>query len=160
MRQGISALMVAMFLMSSGCVRTERQFQSSRTMHTVTPVLQQIDPRMLVFRQRAEGNGAVFESGKLTLFFPDLKTSERNSFDGEDLPIQIAGGGRSETVRTCRRNWRTTTFRAVYQDGVSTITFCGREVRLADEARKVILADEVIELTPNGEKTVLVEARD
>ena len=160
MRQIVSVLFAAALAISSGCVRSGKHFQSSATKHSFTPVLQQIDPRMLVFRQRADGKSAVFESDKVTLIFPELKRSERNSFDGEELAIQIAGGGRSETVRSCRRNWRSTTFRAVYQHGVSTITFCGREVKLSDEARKVIAGDRVIELTPNSDRTVLVSARE
>jgi len=132
---------------SSGCVRVERSFGSTKTSHTVTPALQQIDTRMLVFRQRPEGNSAVFESDKVTLVFPDLKRSERNSFDREELAIQISGSGRSETMRSCNRNGRLTTFRAVYEDGVSTITFCGREVKLTNGAQTVLVGDRTIELT-------------
>jgi hypothetical protein len=160
MRQIGCALFAVMLLVSGGCVRKEKHFQSSRTHQTFMPALQQVDPRMLVFRQRAEGDSAVFESDRITLVFANLKRRERNSFDGEDLPIQIAGGGRSEVVRSCNRNGRTTIFRAVYKDGVSTITFCGREVKLADEARKVILGDKEIELVANSERTVFVTTHD
>ena len=53
---------------------------------------------------------------------------------------------------------RITTFNGRYKDGVSTITFCGREVKLADSARKVILGNKTINLA-NESPTVTVIAR-
>lgn len=152
------ALMAVFALALCGCVRVKRNFASTKTSHSVTPGLQRVDSRMLVFRQRAEGKHAIFESDKVTLVFSNLKRRERNSFDGEDLAIQIAGDGRSETMRTCNRNGRVTTFRAVYANGVSTITFCGREVKLMDEARKVTVGGTTIDLS-GGERVVTVLAQ-
>ena len=138
------AFILLTFLLT-GCVRVERNFGSSKTTQK-TQYPGQGNDHWLVFRQRADGNSAVFESDKLTLIFPNLNRRERNSFDGEDLAIQIAGEGSSETTRTCNRNGRVTTFRARYKDGVSTVSFCGREVKLVETARKVILADKTIDL--------------
>jgi hypothetical protein len=111
---------------------------------------------MLVFRQRADGTSAVFASEKVTLIFPDLKRSERNSFDGEELAIQIGGEGRSETTRSCNRNGRVTTFRAVYGNGITTITFCGREVKLMDEAQTVMVGEKAIDLTTETSPVTVV----
>src|SRR5687767_12208612 len=129
------AFILLTFLLT-GCVRVERNFGSSKTTQKTQYPPGQWNNHWLVFRQRAEGKDAIFESDKLTLIFPNLSRTERNSFDGEDLAIQIAGEGTSETTRTCNRNGRITTFQARYKDGVSTLTFCRREVKLAESARK------------------------
>jgi len=130
----------------TGCVSHQRSSASTRTSHSVEGARESVDRHMLVFRQRADGTSAVFESEKMTLIFPDLKRSERNSFDGEELAIQVGGEGRSETTRSCNRNGRVTTFRAVYENGISTVTFCGREVKLMDEARTVMVGGKAIDL--------------
>jgi hypothetical protein len=148
--------LLALALLLSGCVRVERNFGSSKTIHKQYPP-GVWNEHWLVFRQRPSGNSAIFESDKLTLVFPDLSRRERNSFDGEDIAIQIAGEGNSETTRTCNRNGRITTFQARYRDGVSTITFCGREVKLAESGHKVILTNQTIDLATEG-STVTVAA--
>jgi hypothetical protein len=43
---------------------------------------------------------------------------------------------------------------------VSTITFCGREVKLCDGAQEVIVGGQVIELFPRVEKVVFVALQD
>ena len=158
-RRSISSTACALLtlaLLLSGCVRVERNFGSSKTSYKQHPP-GVWNEHWLVFRQRAEGKNAIFESDKVTLIFPDLRRRERNSFDGEDIAIQIAGEGSSETTRTCNRNGRITTFNARYKDGVSTITFCGREVKLAESGHKVILTNQTIDLATEG-STVTVAA--
>ena len=139
------AFILLTFLLT-GCVRVDRNFGSSKTTQKTQYPSGPWNEHWLVFRPRAEGKNAIFESDKLTLIFPNLNRRERNSFDGEDLAIQIAGEWTSETTRTYNRNGRVTTFHARYKDGVSTVTFCGREVKLVEAARKVILADKTIDL--------------
>jgi len=149
------AFILLTFLLT-GCVRVERNFGSSKTTQKTQYPSGQWNDHWLVFRQRAEGKTAIFESDKLTLIFPSLSRRERNSFDGEDLAIQIAGEGTSETTRTCNRNGRVTTFHARYKVGVSTVTFCGREVKLVEAARKVILAAKTIDLASENTTVAVV----
>ena len=156
-RAALAVLSLALVL--TGCVRVERKFVSRKTTHSVTNTSNRHHQHWLVFKPHGDGKDAVFVSEKLTLIFPNLSRRERNSFDGEDIAIQVAGEGCSEVTRTCNRNGRITTFNGRYKDGVSTITFGGREVKLADSARKVILGDKTINLA-NESPTVTVIAGD
>jgi hypothetical protein len=152
---GTAGALLALALLLTGCIRAERNFGASKTTQK-TQHPGQWNDHWLVFRQRSEGNSAIFESDKLTLIFPHLNRRERNSFDGEDIAIQIAGEGTSETTRTCNRNGRVTTFHARYKDGVSTVTFCGREVKLVEEARKIVLGDKIIDLATENATVAVV----
>ena len=108
------ALLSLTFILS-GCVRVERNFAFRKTTHSVTNPSNPHHQNWLVFKPQAEGKDALFVSDKVTLVFPNLSRRERNSFDGDDIAIQVAGEGSSEVTRTCNRSGRITTFNARYK---------------------------------------------
>ena len=145
-------------LLLNGCVWHKRTTNEERTFRQNSAGAHQLASETeLVFTCRSEGNDVILESEKLTLIFPDVRRHDRRAFDGEEFWIQIGGDGSSEIMRSYRRNWRNAKFHARYKDGVNTIHFCGREVRLENAARKVIVGEKTFELTPD-EKMVQVLA--
>jgi hypothetical protein len=159
LQRSFCLLLALAAVLLSGCVWHKRTTSQERTFpHNSSGARQLASETELVFTCRSEGNDVVLASDKLTLIFPDLRRHDRKAFDGEEFWIQIGGEGSSEVVRSYRRNWRNAKFHARYKDGVNTIQFCGREVRLENGARKVIVGEKTFELTPD-EKIVRVLAR-
>ena len=147
-QRNFSLLLTLAAVLLSGCVWHKRLINEERTFRQNSSGTRQlVSETELVFTCRSEGNDVILASDKLTLIFPDVHRHDRKAFDGEEFWIQIGGDGSSEIVRSYRRNWRNAKFHARYKDGVNTIQFCGREVRLENSARKVIVGDKTFELT-------------
>src|SRR5687768_14189896 len=151
-------LMAVMGVSLSGCVRHRSGLTLQQTIRENSSGARQLAAENeIVFTCRSEGNDVILESEQLILVFPKVRRIERTAFDGEEFWVQVGGEGSSEVARSHGRNFGTAKFHARYKDGVSTIQFCGREVRLENAARKVIVGEQVFELTPE-EKMVRVLA--
>jgi hypothetical protein len=152
-------LVVVTSVLLSGCVRYSASVKQDRTVRQTPSAARALaKDHELVFTCRTEGRDVILESEKLTLIFPAALWIERKAFDGEEFWIQVGGHGSSEIVRSNGGHFGTAKFHARYKDGVNTIQFCGREVRLENAARTVIVGEKTFELTPD-EKIVRVLAR-
>src|SRR5687768_6211863 len=135
-------LMLALLALSlAGCVRYSHHHGGSHTSFTSQGGAGHLaENDQLEFTYRVEGANGIFDSDKVTLIFPDLRAGERNSFFLKDdrIAVQIAGEGRSTQTITHKHNKRQSAFTASYESGTNTITFCGRQVRLANRAQLIL----------------------
>lgn len=142
----------------TGCTISLNNSSEASTVHTSSLSGALATEGQLAFVYRVEGDNAILDSDKVTLIFPGLSERQRQIFflNAGFIPLQIAGDGTAETTVSCRRNRAIAILNSRYQNGINTITFCGREVILFDHARRAITAGQTFDLSKG--KTEIVAA--
>lgn len=107
------------------------------------------------FTYRVEGQNGILDSDKVMLVAADLPKGERESFalNGNKLTLWIGGSGSADVSISHRMNTATSTLGSHYADGTNTVQFCGREFKLANKAKTLIVGKDVFDLSA-GKKTV------
>jgi len=151
---------LAISLAATGCVgvsqhslsgqnSTTSSFEHSHHQGPGAPQWQGADKLTLTYSTGE--HTAVLDSDRVTLIFPNLSAGEVSSFSfqGGELHIRVGGDGTSEsTVIWCRNN-DTATFHSRYENGINTIQFFGRTIKLSNQARLVIANGAAVIPTAN-----------
>ena len=155
-------LLILLACTFTGCIiRSGNHSSEFSTAHSSSLTGPSTTDDQLKFVYRLEGNNAILDSDKVTLIFPGLSERQRHMFflNAGFIPLQIAGEGTAETTVSCRRGPITAILHSRYQNGINTITFCGREVILSDHARRATVAARTFDLS-NGKTEINVASNN